>query len=106
MDALITITNTKIVIILTRGENPSPPTEPSDLPFQPQFPQLNFDELNRALLHYGELDYDELNCTVELNCTQLYCSQLNYDEVNNTLLYYVDLNYYKLNCTVHTAAPG
>ena len=76
MDALITITNTKIVIILTRGENPSPPTEPSDLPFQPQFPQLNFDELNCAQLHNGELNYNELNCTVELN----------FDELNYTLL--------------------
>ena len=73
---MINVATQITIIILTRGENPSPPTEPSDLPFQPQFPQLNFDELNCAQLHNGELNYNELNCTVELN----------FDELNYTLL--------------------
>ena len=79
---MINVATQITIIILTRGENPSPPTEPSDLPFQPQFPQLNFDELNCALLHYySELNYDELNCTL------LLCSELNFvEELNYTLL--------------------
>ena len=53
-----------IIIILTKEKNPSPPTEPSDLPLQPQFPalHLNCDELySNALLNYAEL-----KCSAEL----------------------------------------
>ena len=51
-----------IIFILTKEKNPSPPTEPSDLPFQPQFPPL------------------------QLNCDELYSTALNYDELNSTAI--------------------